>query len=424
MLRFSLSVLVGALLCLPMTEAIAIDLTTYGHSTEQARVARYTVEMGMAYGDTVGEYGDNPFYHGAYDYASYRGAYSAGWGEMNDGNLGSFLHTWIGTDAEDYFGYRFKRPAAVTELNWSNFIFDNGGTFVSTPRVEVLTGGPLEAGGTWQTIAVAWNVPYDTTYIPSWGTRQYVITPVAPTGDVYGVRIIGDPSGTSPDDPTGHVGCGELEVSGNSTITDRVDLSVNLALGQTPLWTHGATQYGRPGILTDGDYTYANHDTTYNETLTAAKDFVGVMFDTPQSNVAAVGATMIFFDVNYNPGGMSSYTGGWIASGDLTVEYTTDDGATWTPVTGLDLGRLPAMEGELESLVWSYIHSELLMFDTIAEPIDGIRLAGPAVVRNSGDPDGFVGSLEFEAFRAVPEPSSLVLLICLAALLSAWRRKR
>lgn len=103
-------------------------------------------------------------------------------------------------------------------------------------------------------------------------------------------------------------------------------------------------------------------------------------------------------------------TGAWgvrLAGDPLDVEYTTDSGSTWTPVTGLDKGRYPADYLDLEAFLWNYENAFLFTFDPVSG-IDGIRVAsdggGPA------DGNGFIASYEFEVC-AVPEPAAMLLLL-------------
>jgi hypothetical protein len=417
MLRFTQFIAFSGIVALA-SSAWAIDLTTNtsaNEQTESARYGRYTVGLGSWNGDTIVN-DSTSVYDGAYDYASSRSGGRGGWA-LNDDNLGTYVSTLKGLDDEDFVGYRFKRPATITEINWQNRTWNNGGSFAAEPLVQVLVGGPMETGGAWQTIAVTFDTPYDTSYDNT--TRGYTITPDAPTGEVWGVRLIGAPyvgDNPSPNDANGFIGTCDLRVLGASSIAAKVDLSTNLALNQTPIWTHEdfthkpMTEFNRPEVLTDGDVSRgalsetAFYDTTYLEGTTASEERIGVMFDTPQTNVTAVGIAMMFFDTRGSHAELNKYTGGWIAAADIDVKYTTDNGDSWQSVANLDTGRLGNMESDLENeLWWAYIHSELLMFDPIEEAIDGICMTGPAVVRPSegdNDSDGFVGAVEFEAFAA------------------------
>jgi hypothetical protein len=165
----------------------AVDLTTFSNANVEAR---YTTSLGIDLGDTIGNGGQ-----GLYDYANNRGNGDPWW-HMNDGDPFSNINTWGVTDAEDFVGYQFKLPASISEINFSNKVYVDGGTFLNTPRVEVLRNAPLKKGGYWETIPATWNTAYDGSFID--GHRQYTITPNVPTGNVWGVRLIGAPApGTS-----------------------------------------------------------------------------------------------------------------------------------------------------------------------------------------------------------------------------------
>lgn len=376
----------------------AVDLTTFGNANVEAR---YTTSLGNDFGDTVGNGGQ-----GLYDYASHRGN-GGPWWQVNDGNALSNINTFGGQTAEDFAGYQFKLPASVTEIKYSNRVYGDGGTFAATPRVEVLRNAPLKLGGVWEEVPASWDVAYDNTFFN--GHRQYVITPNVATGNVWGVRLIGAPqAGPVVADPGGWVGVGELQVSGNLPIAGQIDLHNNLALNQTPLWSH--TQLSRPQVLTDGNFAWPNnYDTTWGAGA-AGNDYIGVLFDEAKDNVAAVGVSLKTFG-----------DGGWFKLDTMKVQYTTDGGSNWHDVTGLDLGRFP---DDLEYLTTTANWAEVAPFLWTFDPIDGVngmRIYGPPAGTTDGD--GFVGAVELEVFPLVPEPATLALL-ALGGLAAARRRRR
>lgn len=393
-----LSVLAVGVLLSAAAGAYAFDLTTFSNANVEAR---YTTSLGTDFGDTVGNGGQ-----GLYDYANSRGNGDPWW-RMNDGNPLSNINTYGANDAEDFAGYQFKLPATITEINFSNRIYGDGGTFLSTPRIEVLRNAPLKKGGVWEAIPATWNTPYDSSYID--GHRQYTITPNIPTGNVWGVRLIGDTSPGPAWEPDGWVGVGELQVSGDLPIAHQIDLHNNLASrskGGTAIWSH--TQYNEPWCLNDDDFTIWSWETTWGGA--EANDYFGVLMDAPKDNVAAIGITLKTFG-----------DGGWFQLDQMKVQYTKDGGVTWNDVTGLDMGRFP---DDLDYLInvsnWAEVAPFLWTFDEI-DGVNGIRLYGPPG-GVPGGADNFVAALELEVFGLVPEPASLALL-ALGGLALARRRR-
>ena len=268
----------------------------------------------------------------------------------------------------------------------------------------MLVGGSVADGGTWQTTEVTW----DTSYNVLWDDedkgsysdgvldyRDYVITPVEETNQVWGVRLIGSAReeneyGIMSGDMNGYVSCTEFQISGNSSITDSIDLSTNLALNQIPIWTVATAN---PGRLTDGVIDISSNNDTYGGSP-SSEEFAGVMFLTPQSNVAAIGScATVWAD------------GGVLTPESLDVQYTTDNGNTWMSVTGLDLGRYADDVDDLRDWAtaygWYNLQSHLFTFDPITEEIDGIRMIGESYNNPSaGDPNGFIAMLELEVFAS------------------------
>ncbi|MBN1852295.1 MAG: PEP-CTERM sorting domain-containing protein [Pirellulales bacterium] len=374
----------------------AADLTTFSNTNVEAR---YTTSLGIDYGDTIGNGGQ-----GLYDYASDRGN-GEPWWLMNNGDPYSNVNTYGGTTAEDFAGYQFKLPASITEINYSNRIYGDGGTFASTPRVEVLRNAPIKEGGVWEEIAVSWSAPYDNTFMN--GHRQYTITPTMATGNVWGVRLIGAPQSGPAGDSGGWIGVGELQVSGDLPIANQIDLQNNLALNQPTIWSH--TQWAEPWCLNDGNFESWSYETTWGGT--DENDYFGVLLDSPKENVAAIGVTFKTF-----------WDGGWFELDTMKVQYTTDGGTTWVDVTGLDMGRYP---DDLDYLInvanWAEVAPFLWTFDPI-DGVNGVRIYGPPGGINP-DVEHFVGAEELEIFALVPEPASLALLI-LGGLALLVRRRR
>ena len=421
------------------TPSYAVDLTTFGGSDpEQSRIARYTNILGFG-GETSGLAGSY-ISQGIYDYTVFKGG-SQPWVGMCDGDTrthcsntydpNQLIQTHYPGTTEDFFGYQFKKPASITEINYSQLVYLDGGTFVETPRVEVLVGGSVADGGTWQTTEVTWDTPYNILWDDedkgsiSDGVadyRDYTITPVEETGQVWGVRLINstraeNEHGITSGDTDGYVSCTEFQISGDSSITESIDLSTNLALNQFPIWT---VAVGNPGSLTDGVIDISSNKDTYGGSP-SSEEFVGVMFlGSPQSNVAAIGSCATLWA-----------DGGALTPETLDVQYTMDGGATWMSVTGLDLGRYADDLGELRDWTtaysWYNLQSHLFTFDPITEEIDGIRMIGESYNNPSaGDPNGFIAMLEMEVFAShtVPEPSMLLLLLGGIAMCGLIRRKK
>ena len=466
--KTTLLILVASMLVATTSVAGTIDLTTYGQMTEQARVARYTNFIGSSPNQTSGYDNNDGYttgignpYLGAYDYVAEPGQNGfTRWYRLADGNFVDFVDSYqrtasTTTSIDEWVGYRFKRTASVTSIVYADRATYDGGIFDAAPSVQVLDK-PMEQGGVWTTVASSWgSTPYNTNFTPGGSeyVRTYTITVDNPTGQVWGVRLYGTPKKLdgATRDKNGWLAVTEMQVSGESSISQAIDLSVNLAQGQTAIWSHD-TQKDRPETLTDGDVT--TYDATHGGDVGTVGEYnwAGVLFDTAKSGVGAVGIIQKMFK-----------DGGWLDPETMVVEYTTDtnlvmttDGSgtldpstpgTWTAVTGLDMGRWADMEDELGALegyvrasdsTWQerrrINQSEILMFDTIDEAITGIRVRGTTwdewnedlgTTFTADDPNGFLSMTEFEVFAAeVPEPSSLMLLVVMAGFGLFRRAKR
>ncbi|MGD9127707.1 MAG: hypothetical protein PVH19_10040 [Planctomycetia bacterium] len=233
----------------------------------------------------------------------------------------------------------FKQPATIQEVTFINNALMDGGTFAAEPQVEVLVGGTIKStAGSWQTVSASWNTPYVIDYgLDGTGRedRTYTLTIDTSVGEVWGVRVIGTALDgwfnseniyKSSDDISGFLSVSEVTVMANVTITDQIDLTTNLALNQTPIFAATVGQ-GVAASMTDGIYgSYVNtvgYDTT---TLPNGEEYLGVMFDTAQSNVAAIGACQKIYDC-----------GGYFIPNTMRVEYTTDAGVNWVAATNLDI---------------------------------------------------------------------------------------
>lgn len=371
-------------------------------------VARYLVNLGQGFGDTVVT--GQPLPSGVIEFSSAGGNQSPWW-RINDrvAHEASQMVTFSGSNP-DFFGYNFKLPATVTKVSWWNRTYLDGGTFAATPDLQYLDA----PGGAWITITdVTWSDPYIVEYYHG-GMRPYTITLNTPVQHAWGIRLIGNASetpmpnagiiqGSTPqasygnppvDDDgaeisgAGFVGVSELTVYGHAEL-GTLDLSNNLALNAQPIANNwqGVTA---PEIarVTDGLLDAAN--TTFGTVSPTGEDYIGVTWPAAKDNVAAVG--MVF--AGFRDGGFFG-----ASCSELTaprVEYTTD-GTTWVPATGLDVGRYPMDFQGLRRLQWGPDAAYLFRFDPV-DGITGIRIIGNPSGFIGGEGDGFVGVLEFEVF--------------------------
>ncbi|HOW70644.1 MAG TPA: hypothetical protein PKY77_08590 [Phycisphaerae bacterium] len=363
------------------------DLTTY-----PGREARYLVNLGRAFGDTsVTGTGMPSLLHEI----TSGGGNQQPWWRINDGNPhgNSVMVTFSGSNP-DFFGYKFKLPATVKQVVWWNqayFYWEDGGTFAATPELQYLDA----PNGTWQTIAdVTWDRAYLTTYGP--GCRKYEVTLNTPVEHAWGIRFIGNASETpgpgsnaAVDDDgdiagAGFVGVTEMTLYGEVEL-GALDLSNNLAFGATAIAND--SQYSNWVSLTNGATEEGNYDTTWSpaHSTPAHEDYLGVIWATPQNNVAAMGVTFAGFG-----------DGGYFdPCSNLRIEYTTD-GSNWIAVSGLDLGRYSEDWTILRASSWGPDTSFLFRFDPVSG-ITGLRIIGNPD-GYSGDADGFIGASELEVF--------------------------
>jgi len=230
-----------------------------------------------------------------------------------------------------------------------------------------------------------------------------------------------------------------------------IDYATNIALqanGGTALMGHSETsttgaqpraQTGNPGRINDGDLGsreqthFGFNDDNSDRDPWHPYDYAGVSWATAQNDVAAVKITFAAF----NDGGWfatpadndSAYDGTDSGADDIAfypqVQYSTDGGATWASVSNQsdDYAALAA------NITTGFAVSNgpaTFTFDPVSG-INALRLIGdgwgPSGTGNSGDPNGFIGVYEFEAYAAVPEPAS-ILTGALALVFLAGRRRR
>ncbi len=128
-----LPMFVVVIVSLAAVPAAAADLTTVTSAE-----GRYIVNLGKNKGDTL----DRTLDVGIYEIAS-DGGNSGAWWKINDGEVvdGTPLPNTFGGVAPDYLGYRFKQPADVTSVVFWNKVYFDGGTFETTPTLQVLDTG-------------------------------------------------------------------------------------------------------------------------------------------------------------------------------------------------------------------------------------------------------------------------------------------
>ena len=353
--------------------APAGDLTTVT-SVE----ARYFVNLGKDWGDTV------PVVPGGiYELAIGTGN-GQPWWRINDGTAVGHANTY-GETGDEFVGYQFKFPANIHSIVFTDFVDSDGGTFEFTPAVAVLTGG------SWQKVTASWSPAYDPSF--STGMHQYTITPSSPLNNVDGVKLANSAT-PSTGDGDGYIGVAELQLIGQMILPRSVDLTGDLTgePGTTAFSNH--SQYDLANLIDDDLVTY---DTTVDsgEDLVnhGRYDHMGVMFAEPQSDVTALGIILKFFP-----------DGGWYDETvePFTIEYTTNNGSTWIPVTGLDKGVYPDDYLLLEAATYPLETGFLFTFDPISVPIDGIRIwgdgGGTADPYPFTDTEGFLAANEIEVF--------------------------
>ncbi len=377
--------------------AFAQDITTVDTPT-----GRYLSVLGKPAGETI-VFNQVPAsgITGIYDIASAGGNAGRGW-EMADGVVdpSNAANTFGDPAATHFQGYMFKHAATITSIDWSNFVYGDGGTFDATPEVQVYDRGT----DTWSPVGVTWDQPYVRDFTLNRLTRMYNVSLDAPVV-ADGIRLIGAPNadGGVGGSPNGWVATAELTVNG------AVDFGVELGADLTDL-------PGTTAIVNNSQFNPANlidNDLNTLETNVFAPagdtDYMGVLFEQPQDSVAGFGLTQKFFP-----------DGGWYDS--FTIETYDADSDTWTAVTGLDTGRYyddqPYLVDRASSPDWA-VQVEtgyLLTFDPVND-VDGIRIIGDGGGTAFGD--GFSAASEIEVFQ-LPEPATLSLLLVTGLL----RRRR
>jgi hypothetical protein len=373
--------------------AAAVDLTSNNaDGAGDMTVARYMVNLGIPNGDSVSDYTAES---GLYDYSRSRGNQS-GWYVLNNDILDDVAVTywdcgqWSSTctPSPDFFGYKFKYPATVTRVTYSDYCFCDGGTFSGTPSLQYLSS----PGGSWTTVGATWNTPYDSSF--SCGRRNtYTITPDSPINGALGLRLYGATTPSGAMDQSGWASATELKVEGEADFGINISFFNNLAVGSTPVCSNGAWQSGDGSELLDGNFE--NSAEVWDAGSPSGEKYVGVTWDAPRNNVTALGFGMTF-----------NTDGGWYTdtlADPLKVQYTLD-GSTWLDVSGLNKGRYTADYAAAAALSSTYKGSWLFSFDTL-NGIRGLRLSGvPGGSALGGY--GYVSLREFQVFGSCLEPPS------------------
>ena len=354
--------------------ASAGDLTTVT-SVE----ARYFVNLGKVWGDTVSA--GEPT--GLYELATGRGNGSPWW-RINDGVLTEYAANTFGASGSDFVGYFFKFPANIDSIVFTDYVYGDGGTFLSTPTLMVLNRG------LWNTVAASCSPAYDASF--NIGVHQYTFTPSTTLNNVDGVRLMGPAAGT--EDGDGFIGVIELQLFGEMILPRLVDLTKDLTGGPGTTAFSNHSQYDLANLIDDDLATYDTTVWSGKDSVDHGRyDHMGVMFAQPQRYVTAFGIILKFFS-----------DGGWYeeAAEPFTIEYTEDNGSTWIPVTGLVKGIYPGDYPLLDALGYPVETGFLFIFDPISVPIDGLRIwgdgAGTADPYPFTDTEGFLGASEIEVF--------------------------
>jgi hypothetical protein len=341
--------------------------------------SRYFVNLGKVWGDTV-----PAVKGGLYEMASGPGNGNPWW-LINDGTASGHPNTF-GETGEEYVGYEFKFPADIEKIVFTDYVYADGGTFEGQPAVVVLTGS------IGSKVPATCSPAYDPTF--DVGMHQYTFTPTSPIVAVDGVALNNNAALSSSADADGFLGVTELQLFGRMRLPRSVDLTTDLSGSTGTTAFSNDTQYGLSNLI-DDDLT------TYDTTVGAGEDLVnhgrydhmGVMFATPQSNVTAFGIILKFFS-----------DGGWLdeAIEPFTIEYTTNNGSTWLPVTGLHKSTYADDYPLLELSPYPLETGFLFIFEPIPVPIDGIRIwgdgGGTADPFSFTDTEGFLAATEIEVF--------------------------
>ena len=391
------------------------DLTTNNATSSDPVVtqARYLVNLAMPTGDSVRAWATSS---GLYDYSSNRGN-QAPWYIMNDGQTSAVAVTYAdvggrgsASSPPDFFGYKFKTAADVTQVVYTDYSFGDGGTFNGAPALEYLTA----PGGTWTATSASWNTPFVSSFAGG-RANTYTVTPTVPLTDVWGIRLRGDTTPSGAWDENGWASVLELKVSGTPNFGRAVQFTSNLAttatgIGSNNAWTNAS------GLL-DGNFSVS---ATLKDTGSpSGQKFVGLSWGTAQGNVGAVGVTMVFRS-----------DGGWFQDTEanpLRLQYTLN-GIAWQDVTGLNKGLYTTdyLSAAALGSTATYTGSWLFTFDPVSG-ITGLRLIGlpgGAAVDMGGYGYLEVGELQAFTVTAIPEPSTYAALFGLTALgFAAYRRR-
>ena len=404
--------------CGAMASTVAVfaqqDLTTNTATGSATAVtqARYLVNLAFATGDSVRAPAAPS---GIYDYSSNRGNGSP-WYVLNDGLTTAVAVTYadIGRRGSasappDFFGYKFKAAADITQVVYSDYCFSDGGTFNGAPTLQYLTA----ANGTWTDVSANWNTPFVSSFA-SGRKNTYTITPSATLTNAWGIRLRGETSPSSAWDTNGWASVTELQVSGTPHFGTSVQFNSNLALTASPICSNSAWVGTSSSGLCDGDFSVSA--TVKDTTSPTGNKFVGLSWSTPQTSVGALGVTLGFLS-----------NGGWFqdtTSDPLRVQFT-QDGSNWQEVTSLDKGLYTAdyMAAQALGLTSTYNSSWLFTFDPVSG-ITGLRLFGlPGGAAADMGGNGYLNIGELQAFAVtpIPEPGGIALLLCGLAVLLVFR---
>lgn len=360
------------------TSAVAQDISTV--TTDSGR---YLSVLGKPAGATSLPGDSGPT--GIHDITSNGGNGERGF-SLTDGELApsnGFVTWGAGQPAGDHYqGLKFKRPATIASIEWHNFTYSDGGTFATTPTIEVYDRGT----DSWNAVGTTWSTPYDSSF--NNGIQQYGITLDTPVV-ADGVRVIG-PAADSPG-PHDFVSTSELIVNG--AVEWGVDLSVDLTdlPNTTPVMND--FQFGEHEWLIDDDLTTLQTTVFAENNGNDSTDYAGVLFDASQDDVAGLG---IVFKRFFDGGVFDSFA----------IETYDETSDTWTEVTGLDTATYFDDKTYLTDVADIGVEAGYLFTFDAVDGVDGIRIIGDGWGTAW---DGFIGVSEIQVFP-VPEPTAFALL--------------
>lgn len=377
----SVTIIVGR--CSGHPNGPSIDLTTFGANRQN----RYLGSLGKAFGETVKRNVSDST--GIYDFSSAGGNQGPWWVAFNGScgvvESGEAAPNTYGGKGPDFFGYKFKVPVRLDSLKWCNNKYYDGGTFSTTPIVEVLKNGA------WSEVLCVWSPTYDATYTAG-EVDSYTIELTPEVDSVQGVRLYGLPAGTA--DGDGFVGNAEFTAYGAPQLWTTLD------------WESDLTDL--PGVipvmagLDAPEHVIDNDLETFDTTFLApegSEDFVGVLWPTEQHRISAIGVVLKWFS-----------DGGWFDQtvSEFVIETTSDYGSSWVAVAEVDKDVYNNDYNSLASLAWDVESGFLFTFDPV-HSANGIRIRGDGA-GTAGD--GFIAVTELEVFGSAhisgaPESSTV-----------------